>query len=524
MKARPFLAVVLLVAVLLLSLGLAGWWLVWQRSPLQLQRQPLVVPLSARFVPRSAPLALYLLADGNQPVDYARAVAPTSQRRPSAEAVARLRDGAFAAAGIDYSGELAEWLGPEITLALLETGADPGDTGWLLALRSRDDQGARRFLQRFWQTRSLAGTDLQISRYRGMGLISGRGALLGQEPAPLATALIDDDLVLIGSGRGVLEQALDVSQIDELNQAASSRFQQQLQQLERGVVVVQARPEALQRWLGLPASLADDSRVTDLVAALRPQGTALVVDALLGWKEPGLQLDPAEPEGPLNQLRGSSRQLLLLQNPASLLASPLAPALAPLAGSSDEESLPALVATRDAGPLLWSETADGWVLGTAADRPALADLAADLERQGLVMAPLTLASRGTDPVQVWTRLSLADGRGDRQLQASLAGARSQSGAWAWWGQNLAVLDRQQSARGLPHARLEQLTALAMPSAPLQRAMAAAPARDWIEGWQPWRLLSGLAGTRLSEPVQGASFAAQADGEALRLRARLELAG
>ena len=35
------------------------------------------------------------------------------QRRQASEALARLRDGAFAAAGLDYSNDLASWLGPE---------------------------------------------------------------------------------------------------------------------------------------------------------------------------------------------------------------------------------------------------------------------------------------------------------------------------------------------------------------------------------------------------------------------------
>ena len=82
---------------------------------------------------------------------------------------------------------------------LLEASDTPG---WVLALTSNDSDGARRFLQRFWQTRSLAGTDLRISSYRGMGVISGRGALQGRQQQPLATALIDDNLLLLASGRG----------------------------------------------------------------------------------------------------------------------------------------------------------------------------------------------------------------------------------------------------------------------------------------------------------------------------------
>ena len=103
MQGRPFLAVLLVVALLALGLGWGGWWLVWRRGPLQLQHHTLTVPRAARFVPRQAPLSLFIFSDGDQPVDYARAVAPLRQREAAARAVERLRDGAFAAAGL--SGE-----------------------------------------------------------------------------------------------------------------------------------------------------------------------------------------------------------------------------------------------------------------------------------------------------------------------------------------------------------------------------------------------------------------------------------
>lgn len=260
MKGRAFAAVVLSALLLLSGLGIGGWWLLWQRGPLQLAHHPLAMPRAARFVPASASFSLYLFSDGQSPVDYARAVAPARQRRPAGEAIARLRDGAFAAAGLDYQDELAGWLGGDIAMALFEDplaaaaeASEQPARGWLLALASRDDDGARRFLQRFWQTRSLAGTDLQVSRYRGMGLISGRGALVGSRPEPLATALVDDDLVLIASGRNLLERALDVSQIPELNQAGQPLLRQGVAAFGSGAALAVASPVALQSWLGLPS-------------------------------------------------------------------------------------------------------------------------------------------------------------------------------------------------------------------------------------------------------------------------------
>jgi hypothetical protein len=535
MKARPFLAALSAAAALLLSLGMAAWWLLLQHGPLALQTQPLQLPLAARFVPRTAPLSLHWLVGPDQPAAYARAVAPPRQRRAAAAALDRLRDGAFAAAGLDYASELAPWLGRESSLALLTPPADQGPPGWVLALRSRDSAGARRFLQRFWQTRSLAGTDLQISSYRGMGLISGRGALIGQEPQPLATALINDELVLIASGRGALEQALDVSQIDELNQAASAPLQQVVGRLDHGVALLTARPDAMQRWLGLPvATGADPAGLQELVAALQPAGSALVVDALAQVRQP---LSPRR-LGPGTQLlqavRQPARSLALLSDPASLLAAEpadgdsgeawavLGPALQ-RALSALSGPLPALLAAADDGPLLWADQADGWLLGTPLATPSLEAVQQGLAADGYSLSPLQ--SHG-QTVQAWTRLRSRPVKGNPdQLQAELAGARATEGAWAWWGQGLAVLQQQHEGHRPPMERLSQLEALALPDAPLQWAMDGGLAQTLLARWTPWRLLTTLSSTPLAPVVDGAALGLEADGsQALHLRGRLELRG
>ena len=99
---------------------------------------------------------------------------------------------------------------------------------------------------------------------------------------PLATALVDDDLVLIASVRGVLEQALDVSQIPELNQAGQASFQEGLRRLGTGAALVQAAPGALERWLGLPLPVPPDQRPGGLLLALQPEGRSLRLSGLLG--------------------------------------------------------------------------------------------------------------------------------------------------------------------------------------------------------------------------------------------------
>ncbi|MEB3184920.1 MAG: DUF3352 domain-containing protein [Cyanobacteriota bacterium] len=530
MKARRFLAIVLAAALLLLALGAAAWWVVLDRSPLRLQHSPLAVPAAARFVSRQAPLNLFLFTDGEQPLAYARAIAPPPQRHAATEALAQLRDGAFAAAGLDYSTEIRSWLGPEIGLTLVATGDGSRPDGWLLSLRSRDADGARRFLQRFWQTRSLAGTDLQITSYRGMGLISGRGALVGRDVVPIATALINDNLVLIASGRGVLEQALDVSQIDELNLAASDSFRAGIDSLAEGVALLTARPSAMADWLGIPPATVEAAGVGGLMAALRPDRAGLALEAsfpLAAGVEPGdwtVAPQAASQAGSLlSGLRGEVDSLALLQNPAAMppfLQPLLARALAPIASP-----LPALLLGGDAGPLLWAQDQQGWLLGTAGSAPAPAALEAALAVDGLIGAPLELADG--EPVRVWAHLSAGAARRGRteagQLQAELAGARSSQGELAWWSQDLQRLEQQHAGRQGPRQQLAQLVALDRAEAGLQWAAGRPQAQALLRRWSSWRLLSGLAGEPLADRAAGLAVALTPDAAGYRLSARLDLA-
>lgn len=591
MKIRPFLAAILAVAVTLLLIGAAGWVVLWRSSPLALQHQPLTLPLAARFIPRQASLSLHLLVPPDQLGAYARAVAPPRQRRHAAAALEQLRDGAFAAAGLDYAEELAGWVGEESSVALLTPAGASQPAGWLLALRSRESEGARRFLQRFWQTRSLAGNELQVSTYRGMGLISGRGALLGQNALPLATALIDDRLVLIASGRGVLEQALDVSQIDELNQAGDPRLATAVATLGQGVALVVARPDSFTPWLAASPFVAAQQEVLGLVAALAPRGRTLDLNGRLELRHAPASLALTPTPDLLAGLQGPSDSLAMIQNPA-LLSAPAAPGTAasaaaiavaqaiPEATASSPDSagsdgdatesaaadgdgdttipspeatssvpadvpdvwselvapvlaqalatlpgvLPPLVVAQDPGPLLLSHSSRGWLLATAPDSPAIASISDVLAREGLIAAPL---SRNGKTLQLWTQLTAGNSRSHPdQLDAAIAGARLDQRGVAWWSEGITALTGLLEGAAPPSERLAQLQGLEDQAAPLQWAMAAPSARALLARWDPWLLLTGLAGEPLAPTVQGLAVSLESDpaaaAPALRLHGRLEL--
>ena len=536
MKARSFLLAVAAAVLVLLTTALGLWWAMAQQSPLKIVGQALVLPRAARFVPKDASLSLHWLSDPVRMPAYAQAVAPVSRRRQARDSTQQLRDGAFALAGLDFVGELADWIGPQVSLSLLAPVAD-APAGWVLALTSLDQDGAKRFLQRFWQTRSLAGTDLQISRYRGMGVISGRGALLGREPQPIATALIDDDLLLIASSRGVLEQSLDVSQLDALHQLGDLALEADLKQLGRGAALLTADPAAMATWLGMPSSISDRDDLVGLVAALDPKGTALNLDAVLRFRQPlgsagnGITLSHSL----MRSAGGSASALAVLSDPAALLSpqseAPVAQWLAPVL----QETLQTLgaegasaVVGLDAGPLLWEQGEEGWLLGTSSDQPGLEAVDADLQAKGLVRS--ALPSDGS-ALEVWTRLARQRQRGEASLQAQLAVALERESGQDWWGQTLDALTTRQDHAAL-EPRLDQLRALQDEgAAPLsqQLALAKEPSRAQLQKWRPWSLIQSVAGQPLLPAVQELALAAgpdqeegagQAGSNRLRLRAQL----
>ena len=328
----------------------------------------------------------------------------------------------------------------------------------------------------------------------------------------------------------MLEQALDVSQIDELNLASSDAFRSGLSALGEGVALLSARPAAMGPWLGIPAAPIAEAGVNGLMAALRPDGAGLALEAAISRSGPGesegwtvTSQAQARADTLLSSLRGGAASLALLQNPAALptvlqplVARGLAAAASPL---------PVLVSAADSGPLLWAQDEEGgWLLGTGAADPSPDALEPALAAEGLIAAPLQLADGRQ--VRVWTHLAAGGGRRGRsesgQLQADLAGARASQADLAWWSQDLARLEQQSGDRPGPRRRLEQLAALDHPEAGLRWAVDGERARSLLRQWSSWRLLSGLAGEPLAEAADGLAVAVSPEAGGYRFSARLDL--
>ncbi|MEB3176061.1 MAG: DUF3352 domain-containing protein [Synechococcus sp.] len=512
-KFRPPLAVLLAMAITLVSLGIGGWWWLQRQSPLQLQRQSLSAPVTSRFLPRSANLSVVLELDPALLPAYGRAVAAAKQRSTTAARLEQLRDGLFASAGLDYTTELADWLGVENGLAL-KAATEPGQPpAWVLALTSRTENGARLFLQRFWQSRSLAGSDLEIARYRGLGLISSRGprssSTNGATHPPMATALVNDQLVLLASSRSALEDALDASQEEALNQAGEPLLQEWLSTQPTGVALLRTDATGLEQLLGLPAELQPQQAIEQLVGSLALRRDGVQLNAMLQTAA-GAALAPLSADGDalLEQLHLPAGRLSLSQPGGAL------PQLFNLPASGD--LLPALLHHRD-GPLLQAQLSgtEAWLAGSRPDHPPTAALDAQLEQAGFDAASL-------GELRVWTHLT-AETNKEGQLKASLAGGSGSDGGLRWWSNNLDSLRAQLKGRHQKGVLKQQLRKLDPEfNAQALLALDGNGARQLLGRWPLWRGLQLLAGQPLAPSLQGIAIALEQDQQRASLQAQLNL--
>jgi len=274
--------------------------------------------------------------------------------------------------------------------------------------------------------------------------------------------------------------------------------------------------------------VAQRDDLSGLVASLRPEGSTLAVDGRLGFRQ-ALGTDPWPGLTDLTASAGGhARWLAQLQSPARLLdpseSHPLAQWFAPVLKQhlADQPAADAVVGA-DAGPLLWQDQPEGWLLATRPQTPARDAVDARLQEQGLTRSEL---EGDGEVLSVWTRLVRQRGR-QPGVDAQLAVAQVRSSALNWWGESLMALAQRQNGRAL-QPRLNQwqeLTASAQPAQAL--LLADEPARVLLGQWRPWALLQVMAGRPLQDQVRGLAVAVDVDrqeqaGTEIPLHARLEL--
>ena len=263
-KPSPLnLLVVALVTLLLVSIAVF-YWVFGKNSP------TLVVPNSqpraAIFVPKLSPVMVSLLVNPD-------ALQKVAQKREFSQ----IKNSLLAKSNINYQDDIKPWLNNEITLAVttLDIDRDPDNglqTGYLMALATKNPGKSREFLELLFSKRAFAGTNLEVERYKGVKVIYDRQEYSPSQISNSLAGAIVNNFVLFANHPQVIKAAINNLQAPELNLVSSLEYQKASQQIPKNSLAVTFfnLPE-IGKWQKL--ELAESTYHSQILSlALNPQG------------------------------------------------------------------------------------------------------------------------------------------------------------------------------------------------------------------------------------------------------------
>lgn len=271
MNRRSFFYSLAASVVVLLLIGISGYFWIVSQSPLTLLRGgSQTTPTAAIFVPKQAPVMISMLVNPDKLESLRQLVTPPLERRRSRSELEGLKTSLLADTGLDYRRDIQPWLGEEITLAVTNGDIDRDESngkqpGYLLALATKDSTKSREFLQLLFSKRAIAGRELVSEQYNGVNLFSDTQPVAANSPETtkklklakppqqnyLAGAVVGDRFVLFANHSKVLREAINNVQAPDLNLTSSSQYQQALSLLPSARIgVAFLNLPNVSEWLG----------------------------------------------------------------------------------------------------------------------------------------------------------------------------------------------------------------------------------------------------------------------------------
>ncbi|MBD2305177.1 DUF3352 domain-containing protein [Chroococcidiopsis sp. FACHB-1243] len=286
MKRSLFFSAIATAVVVLLLIGVGGFYWINAQSPLSLLRGGTTnTPAAAIFVPKQAPAMVSLLVNPEKLESLRQLAARPSDRRQSRQELERFKSSLLASSSLDYRQDIQPWLGEEVTLALTSPDIDRDATngnqpGYLMVLTSRNSVKSREFLQLLFSQRAIAGRDLVSETYQGVNIFSDRNRVnVGahsraplQEQISLVGAAVGDRFILFANHPKVLREAINNVQAPDLSLNDSAQYQHALSLLptERIGVIFLNLPQVTTLLGKEPQEQIYDSQIIAL--KLNPQG------------------------------------------------------------------------------------------------------------------------------------------------------------------------------------------------------------------------------------------------------------
>jgi hypothetical protein len=254
MKSRAIFATLTISIVVLILIAIGSFFWIYQRNPLLLARGGVKDnPQATIFISKQAPAMVSLLINPEKLSKFSKLVTNGRGRKQVKREIDQIRDNFLAKTKLDYEKDLQEWLGDEVTLAVTSLDFDHNpdngvQPGYLLAVKNKDPQLAKEFLQVYYSEEGVSDTtELVFDSYQGVNLIFQRPLIPSKNIPKIASALVGD-FVLFANDIQVLKEAINNAQAVELNLANYEAYQEAINTI--------SRPKIILGYLNLPAASA----------------------------------------------------------------------------------------------------------------------------------------------------------------------------------------------------------------------------------------------------------------------------
>jgi hypothetical protein len=282
MKLRSFFSFLIAGVLALLGLSAGGFYWLTTHTPLNLLAGgPTTTPAAAVFVSKQTPLLASMLVNPDRLEALRQVFATPEERSRSHAEFEQIKKSLLTNTGLDYSRDIQPWIGDEITFAVIDIDSD-GDSnngkqsGFLLAVSSKNVDRSQQFLDSYWRKQSRADKRVQSEIYKGVQINYKKVPIANKKTSPIspfnplslpkttlppsfATATIGGSsdsgnnlsFVLFANSPNVIRDAISNVETANRNLNNSPNYQKAFQQLTQGRIAV--------AFLNLPQSATEQN-------------------------------------------------------------------------------------------------------------------------------------------------------------------------------------------------------------------------------------------------------------------------
>ena len=269
MKLRSFFSFLIACVLALLGLGAGGFYWLTTHTPLNLLAGgPTTTPAAAVFVSKQTPLLASMLVNPDRLEALRQVFATPEERSRSHAEFEQIKKSLLANTGLDYTRDIEPWIGDEITLAAIDIDFDGNSkngkqSGFLLAVSSKNLERSQQFLDSYWRKQSRADKTVQSEIYKGVQINYKQVPIANKKNSPIspfnplslpkttlppsfATAAIggssdsgtNPSFVLFANSPTVIRDAINNVAAANLNLNNSPNYQKAFQQLTQGRIAL----------------------------------------------------------------------------------------------------------------------------------------------------------------------------------------------------------------------------------------------------------------------------------------------